>query len=426
MLIVGSGTGNDVAGALRSGAQAITAVDIDPEILEFGRKYHPERPYDSDRVEVVNTDARSFFATTDELYDVVSFGFLDSHTSTSLTNARLDHYVYTLESFTHVRGLLRDGGILTVTFFPLRPFILDRIAVELREVFGREPLAFDFPLDAHGSQGILFIAGDLETASGRIASVPELDRLNLLSAQNPVDLPYTTVPATDDWPYLYLDHPRIPALFLLLGALLGVLVLYAKGTFDLPVTMSPRRWTVGSWHFFFLGAAFLLLEVQNISKASVVLGNTWLVNAIIITGVLVMVLLANVVVIWRPRIPLAPVYIVLLATVAGLYLVDLARFAFLPYAWKAFIVGTLTTLPMLFSGIAFARAFALTDRRDLALGANLLGALAGAVLEALSFLMGIKALLLVVGVFYCAAALTRPRSSGGTEVRGSEVGAVAA
>lgn len=27
-----------------------------------------------------------------------------------------------------------------------------------------------------------------------------------------------------------------------------------------------------SWHFFFLGAAFLLLEVQNISKASVVLG----------------------------------------------------------------------------------------------------------------------------------------------------------
>ena len=32
---------------------------------------------------------------------------------------------------------------------------------------------------------------------------------------------------------------------------------------------------------FFMGAAFLLLEVQNISKASVVLGNTWVVSAVV-------------------------------------------------------------------------------------------------------------------------------------------------
>ena len=37
----------------------------------------------------------------------------------------------------------------------------------------------------------------------------------------------------------------------------------------------------------------MLLEVQNISKASVVLGNTWQVNAVIISGILIMILLAN-------------------------------------------------------------------------------------------------------------------------------------
>ena len=407
-LVVGSGTGNDVAGLLRNGAQQVTAVDIDPVILSFGKEYHPEDPYGSDRVETVTADARSFFARTDDRYDVISFGFLDSHTTTSLTNARLDHYVYTRESFTRVKELLREGGIMTVTFFPLRPFIVDRIAVELLDVFGEKPLAFSFPFDAHGSAGVVFVTGDLETARDRIATIPELDRLNRLARANPVDPPYVTVPATDDWPYLYLSGPRIPVLFVLLAGLLALVVLYASRTLDLPATMDPRKWDTDSWHFFALGAAFLLLEVQNISKASVVLGNTWLVNAVIITGVLAMVLVANAIVIRWPGVPLGPVYGLLLATVLGLYFLDLARFAFLPVLSKTVIVGALTTLPMMFSGIAFARAFAAADRKDYALGANLLGALVGAVLESMSFLLGIKALLLAVAVFYLAAAITRP------------------
>ena len=416
-LVVGSGTGNDVAGLLRNGAQHVTAVDIDPVILSFGKRYHPESPYESDRVETVTTDARSFFARTEDRYDVISFGFLDSHTTTSMTNARLDHYVYTRESFARVKELLREGGIVTVAFLPLRPFIADRIAVELKDVFGEKPLAYSFPFDAHGSAGVVFIAGDLETARERIGLVPELDRLNRLAEADPVELPYVTAPATDDWPYLYLSHPRIPLLFVLLAGLLALIVLYASQTLDLPATMNPRKWDRDSWHFFALGAAFLLLEVQNISKASVVLGNTWIVNAVIITGVLAMVLVANAIVIRWPGVPLGPVYGLLLATVLGLYFLDLARFAFLPVVWKTVIVGALTTLPMLFSGIAFARAFAVAGRKDYALGANLLGALVGAVLESMSFLLGIKALLLAVAIFYLLAAVTRPGAARLTTIR---------
>ena len=43
-LIVGAGSGNDAAAALRNGANEVTAVEIDPVIIDFGRRYHPERP----------------------------------------------------------------------------------------------------------------------------------------------------------------------------------------------------------------------------------------------------------------------------------------------------------------------------------------------------------------------------------------------
>ena len=95
------------------------------------------------RVRLVTDDARSFFATTDEKYDVISFGLLDSHTTTAMTNARLDHYVYTRESISHARDLLKDRGILCLAFAIQRGFIADRMAVLLRDVFGKVPVLVD-------------------------------------------------------------------------------------------------------------------------------------------------------------------------------------------------------------------------------------------------------------------------------------------
>jgi hypothetical protein len=159
-----------------------------------------------------------------------------------------------------------------------------------------------------------------------------------------------------------------------------------------------------------LGSAFLLLEVQNISKASVVLGNTWQVNAVIISGVLSMALLANWIAYKFPKLPLTLVYTLLIGTALGLYFIDLARFGFLPYATKAVIVGSLTSLPMLFSGIVFVRSFAIAPDKSNALGANLLGALVGALLQSITFITGIKTLLLIVAGFYLLSLITKPKS----------------
>jgi hypothetical protein len=75
---------------------------------------------------------------------------------------------------------------------------------------------------------------------------------------------------------------------------------------------------------------------------------------------------------------------------------------------KAIIVGSLTSLPMLFSGVVFTRSFAVAQEKSSALGANLIGALVGALLQSVTFITGIKALLLIVAGFYLLSLLTLP------------------
>jgi hypothetical protein len=418
VLIVGAGSGNDVAGALRGGAERITAVDIDPVIIDMGRRHHPEHPYDSKRVTVVNDDARSFFASTKEKYDLIIFGLLDSHTMTSMTNARLDHYVYTKESIAHASKLLKDGGVISLNFMAHENYIRDRINRCLTEVMGRQPLAFVRPTDATGWGGVMFITGDEKVITTSLANNPSLaEAIAKWQRLVPLSLSGQTRVATDDWPYLYLERPRIPSIYYLMAGLMLCMLGYARYRCQGPAWFG--KWQTSQWHFFFLGAAFLLLEVQNISKASVVLGNTWIVNAVIISGILTMVLLANFIAVRARRLPSQLVTFGLIGTCFALYFIDLSNFGFLPFAVKAPLVGALTTLPMLFSGILFIDSFAKCKDKGQALGANLIGSLVGGVLQAVTFVVGVKALLLVVAALYAAALATRPKRAAPPEAEAS-------
>lgn len=406
-LIVGAGSGNDAAGGLRHGVPHTTAVEIDPAIIALGRRYHPEHPYSSQAVEIVNDDARAFFATTSDRYDVITFGLLDSHTTTAMTNARLDHYVYTRESITRAASLLADGGIVVLSFEAQKPFIADRMARVLRDVFGEAPLAFRIPPSSYGWGGVIFVAGDLAAAKAQMARNPRLAGfVESMQRDHPLSLTYSTPMTTDDWPYIYLESARIPTVYYLLAGVMMLLVVRSARRWQ--ASDIAGRWRRVHWHFFFLGAAFLLLEVQNISKAAVALGNTWEVNAVIVSGVLAMALLANWIAARFPAMNVGAAYIVLIGICIGLYFVDLARFAFLSPPVKGVVVGALTTCPMLFSGLIFVRSFAASQDKHEALGANLIGALSGALLQSLTFVTGIKALLLVVAAFYFISMVTLP------------------
>lgn len=417
MLVVGAGGGNDVAGGLRGGAGQVVAVEIDPAIIRIGQKYHPEHPYDNPRVSIVNDDARAFFANSNDRFDLIVFGLLDSHTTTAMTNARLDHYVYTRESLEQAKKLLADKGVVVLNFEATRDYIGDRMHTLVRDAFEQEPISFRMPMSGYGPGGLIFVTGKLprEEILQRIHDTPGLEarieecrRYDKEEQHRSQEFAGTTQVTTDDWPYVYLEHRTIPILFGVLALLMIGLYFFTSRLIGLPLLPVSRGASLP--HFFFLGAAFMLLETQNISQASVALGNTWDVNAVIVSCIMVFILMANAIAASCPRLPIWTVYIGLIGTCLALYGIDLAWFNHLPYAARAVVVGGLTCLPILFSGIVFIRSFAAVKAKDAALGANLLGALVGGLLQCITYLTGIHALLLIVAALYSAAALLRPVS----------------
>src|SRR5262249_22737749 len=107
-------------------------------------------------------------------------------------------------------------------------------------------------------------------------------------------------------------------------------------------------------------------------------------------------------------LPRQAVFGLLIVSCLAIYGIDLSTFAFLAYPVKALLVGTLTTLPMLFAGMIFIDSFAHVENKGRALGANLIGSLIGGMLQSLTFVVGIKALLLIVAGLYLSAWLARP------------------
>jgi hypothetical protein len=67
------------------------------------------------------------------------------------------------------------------------------------------------------------------------------------------------------------------------------------------------------------------------------------------------------------------------------------------------IATAIFSVPVVFAGILFATEFRAAKSPSAALGANMLGAVAGGLLENLSLLFGMRALLLVAMGVYCLA-----------------------
>ena len=391
VLVVGAGTGNDVAAALRHGAAHVDAVEIDPTILGLGRTYHPERPYDSAQVTVYVNDARAFFKRTRQRYDLIVFGYLDSHTLlTSMSSVRLDNYVYTLESFREARHLLLENGTVVLAFGSGHTFLSDRLFATLAVAFGAPPRAYFTGYDA---SGVVFVEGG-GRESNAIVDFPEISKQ--LEARQA-----STLLATDHWPFLYLKSRTVPI------SILGVLVLFLCFAIGLlQRNFSLRRLADRQGlHLFFLGAGFMLLETKGVTELSLLFGSTWIVNAVVIAAFLMMGLLANSLVMLRPisrRLAYSALFLLL---GAGMFL-PYSLLDALPGTEKVFAAAVLVGLPVFFSGLVFSRSFRDVAHPAQGLGINLLGAVVGGALENLVMIGGTPILgVLAVALYGLSAAL---------------------
>lgn len=396
--IVGAGSGNDVAAALRMGASHVDAIEIDPAIVYLGRSYHPEHPYDDPRVNVIVNDARNFFRTAHQQYDLIIYGVLDSHTALShASNLRVDSYVYTREGITEAFKLLKPDGVMSIAFALPNESLGFKLSHILSGIPGAgKPLAVRVGYDSKTTTAFVTQKGhDIVMPDANAFAAFGFKDVSQYFAQ---PYPEASIP-TDDWPFFYMIKRTYPMSYMLaLGMVLLLSIMFVRKTIGW--TGPVER---GYLPFFFLGAGFMLVETKAITELGLHLGGTWFVIAATIVLVLVMAFLANAMVQRKlvPRTSLA--YLGLLASLLLGYFSarnhDLIAFSS-PMLSLA-VACVVLTIPLFFSGFVFSTLIGKKGVNvSTALAYNLMGALFGGLMEYNSMYFGFAFLYLLAMGFY--------------------------
>jgi spermidine synthase len=403
--IVGAGSGNDVAAALRMGASHVDAIEIDPAIAFLGKSSHPEHPYDDPRVTLNINDARNFFRTAHQQYDLIIYGVLDSHTALShASNLRVDSYVYTREGITEAFKLLKPDGVMSIAFALPNESLGFKLSHILQDIPGAgKPLAVRVGYDSKTTTAFV-------TQNGHDITLPDAKAFAAFGFTNVSDhfaqaYPADSIP-TDDWPFFYMIKRTYPVSYMVaLGMVLLLSYMFVRKTigFTDPIERSYLP-------FFFLGSGFMLVETKAITELGLHLGGTWFVIAATIIMVLVMAFLANLLVQRKfvPRTSLA--YAGLLASLLlGYFSARNHDLIAVSSPLLSLIVNcVLLTVPLFFSGIVFSTLIG-KPRNNIkinistALAYNLMGALFGGLMEYNSMYFGFAFLyLLAIGFYFLA------------------------
>jgi len=378
VLVVGAGTGNDVAAALRYGVPHIDAVEIDPGILRLGQIAHPEQPYSDPRVHVFIDDARSFFNKRQSKYDMIIFGNIDAHRLfSSMSSLRLDSFLYTVESLQEARRLLKEDGIVVIHHALGNPYLEKRLFAMCTAAFGEVP--YMHYLDPETHKEPTFFNG------------PGVEKF--IKKRSHLAVPQIAL-ATDDWPFFYLAGHTIPPDYRLVLEAMALLTLVCV------VIASQGKIRTVNGHFFFLGAAFLLIETISVTRFSLLFGSTWVVNSIVFSAILFVILLAN---LWMNRIVALNIHLLygfLVAAVVVNYLFPVHVLLSTGLATRLLVSMMLMALPIFFAAFIFAHSYKQTTNADLAFASNLLGAVFGGLVEYSSLIIGFRRLFLIALALY--------------------------
>ena len=399
VLVVGAGTGTDVALALARGAKHVDAVEIDPRIQQIGSQVNPNKPYDDPRVSVHINDGRAFLSSNDTKYDLILFALPDSLTLVSgASQLRLESYLFTKESITAARDHLTDDGVFAMYNYYREPWLINRLAGTLDEVFGHAPCLDTFT----AVQSLAAITIGKQADNAVCAPAATWDRASIAAAAQEIP-----VPAVDDRPFLYLKTQTIPDIYLIvIGLILAVSLIGIR------IFGGPLRAMRGYGDLFFMGAAFLLLETRSITTFALLFGTTWLVNALVFTGVLVAVLLA-IEVTQRARKPIPRPFIItaLFASLLVAFLIPNEMLLGLAVPLRLLFAVAIAFAPVFFANLLFTSRFKNAANPTAAFAANLFGAMIGGCLEYLSLILGYQWLLAVAAGLYLIAVLVGQRQA---------------
>jgi hypothetical protein len=298
---------------------------------------------------------------------------------------RLESYLFTVQAAEAAQEHLKPGGAFAMYNYYREDWLVARYGNTLAEVFEQRPCISRF---GGFSLSVLVASDDAEALD---CPAEEVWQEGASSIE----------PVVDDHPFPYVRDRQIPGIYLITAAAMLVLSLIA-----IRVMGGPLKSMSQYADLFFMGVAFMLLETKSVTQFALLFGTTWLVNALVFLGVLTSVLVAVAVsrrvTFRRP----ARLYVVLLAALALAYLIPPDRLLDLAVVPRFLAAVTLAFFPIFTANLVFTQRFKDTAHSTVAFGANLLGAMAGGLLEYGALISGYRNLILLVAVAYGLAFLT--------------------
>jgi hypothetical protein len=335
--VVGVGGGVDVLSALEFDQRSVTGAEMNGDIIDIATDTYGDFTghLDQDpRVDLVNDEARSYLARTEQRYDIIQISLIDTWAATAAgAFALTENSLYTTEAWDLFLDRLRANGILSVTrYFPTtdadgrpvepletyRTIALASEALTQRGVANprdhvlayRVPTGYGVDLATVMVSPDPFSESDLAVLSDRADALGYTPVLTPDDAADPVIAALTAPggpgdatnrvdadisPPSDDRPFFFQmadigtllngdigreNHVTRPALVL---GLLAVIVLgLAACCVGLPLVLARRTAAVRAdrrrlvplyTYFTGIGLGFLLIEVAQLQRLSIFLGH---------------------------------------------------------------------------------------------------------------------------------------------------------
>jgi len=392
VLVIGAGTGGDVAIALSQGAKHVDAVEIDPMLYALGKKFNPDQPYQDKRVNIIINDGRAFLTQTEKKYDMIIYALTDSlMLIMGQSSLRLENYLYTQEGINQAAKHLTPEGIFTIYNYIQPDWLVNRFAKTMQASFHSPPCIKTYSSTDY--YATVLIASN-NTANLHCESWFKADT-------NP-----EVKPASDDYPFIYLENDHFPPVYIVSLSFLLFATFLIIRLFGISFGNIPKHLDL-----FLMGSAFLLLESKNVINFALLFGTTWLVNALVFIGIIFTVYLAielsRFIHDRRPVILflhlLLPVSLLLAFCIPDSYLLGLS---ILP----RFLMATaLAFSPVFIANLIFADRFRQAQQSTIAFGVNLIGAVVGGMLEYSSLITGYGNLLLLIAGIYVVAICFRSK-----------------
>jgi hypothetical protein len=324
ILVIGPGGGVDVLLGIAAESESVTAVEMNPIMIDFVRHYGQRAGdlYDHPKVKVVLEEGRNFIRRSSEKFDIILLGFVDSWASVSSGGLALsENYLYTTDAFRDFSEHLTDRGMLVfirwqvdiprmvsnaVVLFGSAEKAGDHLAILLeKRPQSDQPTAMIFMLKkekftevetsvlAKLSQGNFHVHipgltsespyGDL--FSGRMTTAEFYEKFD-----TKVD------PVFDDRPFYFATEKPygIPAFvlrfFKKLSLPLGAICLITVGTAIFRSSSSERRrgsTAAATAYFGSLGVGYIVIELALVQRLILLLGHPAFTLSVILFSLLV-------------------------------------------------------------------------------------------------------------------------------------------